>query len=88
MISVVDVVTGRYHDSVRLMQVTQEVSTTPGVDSALVAMATELNLELLRDMGFDRAEVPAGPDDLMIAIRAEDRGSLDAAAFGDRSNPG
>ncbi len=79
MISVVDVVTGRYHDSVRLMQVTQEVSTTPGVDSALVAMATELNLELLRDMGFDRAEVPAGPDDLMIAIRAEDRGSLDAA---------
>ncbi len=80
MISVVDVVTGRYHDSVRLMQVTQEVSTTPGVDAAFVAMATELNLELLRDMGFDRAAVPdAGPDDLMIAIRAEDGGSLDAA---------
>ena len=37
---------GVYADSVRLMQVSREVAGQPGVSAVLVAMATPLNLEL------------------------------------------
>jgi FdrA protein len=40
-------------------------------------MATELNLDLLAGMGFDA--VDAGPNDLLVAIRADDDDALDAA---------
>jgi FdrA protein len=70
---------GVYYDSVSLMQVSRKVSTVPGVDAALIAMATQLNVELLVGMGFD---VPDGaaPNDLIVAIRAVDDAALDAAA--------
>ena len=68
---------GAYHDSVSLMQVSRAVATTAGVEAAQVAMATELNVDVLRGMGF---EVPpeAGPNDLVVAIRADSAASLDA----------
>ena len=34
-------------------------------------MATELNVEVLRGMGFD-VPAEAGPNDLVVAIRADD----------------
>jgi FdrA protein len=70
--------TGAYADSVTLMQVSRRVQDTDGVDAALVAMATELNLDLARGMGF---EPPDGvsADALLIAIRARDAAALDAA---------
>lgn len=72
MISRVEVRPGRYHDSVRLMQASKALQSVEGVADALVAMATELNLSLLGDMGFDRDSlVGVGPDDLLLAIRAE-----------------
>ncbi len=67
----VEVRRGAYHDSVTLMQVSQAVSRLDGVDAAQVAMATELNLDVLRGMGFD-APAGAGPNDLVVAIRADD----------------
>jgi FdrA protein len=69
---------GAYHDSVSLMQVSRAVAGTPGVTAAQVAMATELNVDVLRSMGF---EVPdeAGPNDLVVALRTE---SADAVAPG------
>jgi FdrA protein len=74
----VDVVRGRYFDSVRLMQVSRAISDMEGVGASLVAMATDLNLQLLAEMGFDVAAAPgAGPDDLLIAVR-----SVDPAATG------
>jgi FdrA protein len=59
---------GMYRDSVALMQISSALSRLPVVESALVAMATELNLELLVQMGF---EPPAGavPTDLLVAVR-------------------
>ena len=52
-----------------------------GVEASLVAMATDLNLRLLDEMGFDRAPVAAaGPDDLLIAIRATDPAAADVGA--------
>ena len=53
MISRVELFRGRYHDSVRLMQASKALQEVSGVDDALVAMATDLNLSLLADMGFD-----------------------------------
>lgn len=68
---------GAYADSVALMQVSQRVAGVPGVDAALVAMATELNLDLLAGMGFGTAE--AGPNDLVVAVRAIDDATVAAA---------
>lgn len=69
---------GTYRDSVSLMQVSRAVGTEPGVERALVAMATQLNLDLLAGMGF-AAPDSAGPNDLVVAIAAADSDALDRA---------
>ena len=61
---------GAYHDSVSLMQVSRAVAGTPGVAAAQVAMATELNVEVLSGMGFD-VPAEATPNDLVVAIRVD-----------------
>ena len=68
---------GAYHDSVSLMQVSRQVAGTAGVTAAQVAMATELNLEVIAAMGF---AVPQGvqPNELVVAIRAEDADGVTA----------
>ncbi|MFE9101506.1 FdrA family protein [Actinomadura geliboluensis] len=73
----VEVRRGSYHDSVTLMRVSRRLAERPGVVGAMVAMGTELNREMLARMGF---AVPdgTGPDDLVVAIRA-DGGVLDEA---------
>jgi FdrA protein len=77
VISSVELHQGRYHDSVRLMQATRAVGDVAGVGDALIAMATDLNLGLLADMGFDTAEAgECGPNDLVVAIRADDESVL------------
>ena len=80
----VEVRRGAYVDSVTLMQVSRRVQGLDGVHAALVAMATELNLDLARGMGF---EVPAdvSPNEMLVAVEAEEtaveaaRGEVDAA---------
>jgi FdrA protein len=70
---------GIYADSVTLLQVSRQVGQASGVREALVGMATELNLEMLAGMGFQ----PPGsesPNDLFIAVRAEDSDAVTAAA--------
>lgn len=61
---------GAYYDSVQLMRVSRALTGTPGVEAAMVAMATDLNVSVIRDLGFAVPE--AGPGDLLIAIRAGD----------------
>lgn len=70
---------GVYADSVSLMQVSQAVTRVDGVDTALVAMGTGVNLDLLPGMGFDVADLDPRPDDLVVAIRAADDDALAAA---------
>lgn len=74
----VEVRPGAYHDSVSLMQVSRQVASAAGVEAAQVAMGTDLNLDLIRDMGFD---LPAsvGPNDLVVAVRAGDDAGVTAA---------
>ncbi|MEV0145978.1 MULTISPECIES: FdrA family protein [unclassified Nonomuraea] len=61
---------GIYHDSVALMRVSRALAELPGMEVALVAMATELNLAMARDLGF--TPPPAGPSDLLVALRGRD----------------
>jgi FdrA protein len=73
---VVHIRPGAYTDSVSLMLISKEISERPDVDQALVAMATELNLDLLSSMDFDVPD-EASPNDMVVAIEASD----DAAAI-------
>ncbi|GAA3088135.1 FdrA family protein [Streptosporangium carneum] len=68
---------GVYHDSVSLMRVSQAVAGLPGVEVAVVAMATELNRGVAAELGFDLPE--AGPGDLLIALRSGGPAELEAA---------
>jgi len=70
MTQTVEVRRGAYQDSVALMQISQDLQRVEGVRSALVAMATELNLDLLDGMGFARPE--SSPNDMVVAIEADD----------------
>ena len=80
MIERVVVSRGRYFDSVRLMQASAGVETVPGVEHALVAMGTELNHSLLAGLGFgEEAYRAAGPDDLIVAVQAQDEAAAAAA---------
>ena len=73
----VEIRRGVYHDSVTLMQVSQRVRTAPGVQDALIGMGTELNLGLMRDVGFD-VPAEAGPNDLVVALRGDDEAAVAA----------
>jgi succinyl-CoA synthetase alpha subunit len=69
-----------YFDSVFLMLMSRELKTTPGVVDAIVAMGTEMNLDLLGSMGFAAEELAgAGPNDLLIAVDCADGPALERA---------
>ena len=61
-----------YYDSVFLMLINKEVKQFEGVKDAVVSMGTEVNVELLKDMGLTNEEVEnATANDLIIAVEAE-----------------
>ena len=66
---------GVYLDSVTLMQISRDVAAGTGIRSALVAMATELNIDLLTGMGFTAPD-EASPTDLLVAVDADDDDAL------------
>ena len=69
-----------YLDSISLMGISKTIGEMAGVKVALVAMATDTNLLLLKESGFDPGEVgTASANDLVIAVEARDRASLEAA---------
>jgi FdrA protein len=76
----VEIRRGAYRDSVTLMRMSQVVASRESVSAAIVAMATPLNLELYERLGFDPAAVAdASPNDLLVAVRADDDAALAAA---------
>jgi succinyl-CoA synthetase alpha subunit len=60
------------------MRLAAELERQPGVDLAAAVMATPANLELLQRSGL-QAEPGAGPNDLLVAVRADDEAALEAA---------
>jgi FdrA protein len=67
-----------YFDSVVLMRIAATLSTRTDVAGASLMMGTPANKDILREAGLlDDAGGAAGPNDLVIAVRAEE-GLLDA----------
>ncbi len=67
-----------YHDSVKLMRVSEELAGLPGVERAAAVMATPLNLELLADDGLLPPGIEATPEDLIVTVRGPEE-AADAA---------
>ena len=77
---------GFYLDSVALMQISAELAALAGVEEAVAMNGTPSNLEIMREAGL--LEPPgeaAGPNDLVVAVRAGDRSAADAALAQARS---
>ena len=71
---------GFYLDSVALMRLSVSLSDREGVESASLMIGTPSNLEILGEADLLTAEGRgAGPDDLVLAVRATARDALEAA---------
>ncbi|MBU5436956.1 acyl-CoA synthetase FdrA [Tissierella sp. MSJ-40] len=69
-----------YYDSVTLMSLSSKILDLKGVEEAVVSMATEMNKELLQNVGLATEESHnAGNNDLIIAIKAENENSYEEA---------
>jgi len=69
-----------YHDSVRLMRISEALRRESGVSEAMVMMATRNNKKILETSGLLTVEASAaGPDDLVIAVNADGDAAADAA---------
>lgn len=69
-----------YHDSVTLLALAREMRACPGVDEAAALMGTPANKALLAQAGLLVEEIEgAGPNDLVIAVRADSAAAADAA---------
>lgn len=69
-----------YRDSVELMSIAAELERLPGIRRAGLVMATPANLAVLADAGLaDAATDGPGPNDLVVAVLADDQGQADEA---------
>ena len=69
-----------YHDSVRLMRVSEAIRKSPGVTEAMVMMATPNNKKILGNAGLLSGEAEAAKaDDLVIALIADCEANAAAA---------
>ncbi len=70
-----------YRDSMVLMYLSRELGQLPGVERAMAVMGTEANKGLLATVGLLAPEAEAaGPNDLVIALRAENEEGAARAA--------
>lgn len=80
MESMIKVYSNRYYDSVQLMFITSAIKKKQGIEIALVAMGTQANKEIFNDLGLnDSSVINAGPNDMIIGVRAIDREVCDQA---------
>jgi FdrA protein len=71
---------GAYYDSVILMQLQRSLAGLPGVIDAGVIMGTDANKELLEQSDLMAPEIQvAGPDDMLIVIKAETEDAVQSA---------
>lgn len=71
------IVADRYVDSVLLMRLAQRLTELPGVIDAAALMGTDANKALLAEGGFGSAP-GAGPNDLIVAVKAVDAAAASA----------
>ncbi len=69
-----------YFDSVFLMLINSKVKELDGVINAVVSMGTEMNIELLTDLGYADNEIKnATANDLIVVIESKDQKFSDNA---------
>jgi FdrA protein len=68
-----------YYDSVTLMLASSDAEAIDGVTFAAAVTATPVNLSLIEAQGFDLSGEAPGPNDLIVAVRADGDGAADAA---------
>jgi len=69
-----------YQDSMKLMQISQKLSSLSGIKKAAAIMATEANLAMLKETGLlKKGTDSASPNDLIVAIEAESGKAADEA---------
>jgi len=73
------IVHNTYRDSVTLMQLSAKIAALAGVHEASVVMATQGNLDLLREAGLLAGEVAVSPSDMVVVLRAESEAAAGAA---------
>src|SRR5699024_4326446 len=62
-----------YYDSVTLMLISKEIKKVKGVYEALVGMGTDLNKELVENLGIGNDEIKnLGPNDFFVSVLAEE----------------
>jgi len=72
-----------YYDSVFLMGVNKRLAEYPGVTQTAVLMGTEANKELLAQIRIGGPEIDAAaPNDLIVAVIADNEAAMDAAIAG------
>jgi FdrA protein len=77
---------GSYYDSVVLMRVAAELGSLPGVRTASLVMATGANKDVLAAAGLlDDAATAAGPNDLVIALDADEDAAGEALAAAEKA---
>jgi FdrA protein len=68
-----------YRDSIALMKLSAELAALDGIEQASVVMATEGNLDLLRQTGLLKGDSEARASDVLIVVRAKSDKALEAA---------
>jgi succinyl-CoA synthetase alpha subunit len=72
--------TNEYRDSVFLMSISEKIQEIEGVRNIVIVMATDNNKTFLRDVGLLTLESQqATPNDIIVAIEAEDMKVIEAA---------
>jgi len=74
MVLVTEIKKNLYKDSIQLMRISQSIKSLGGVVEAAVIMATETNISYLLDLGlYDENKIQADNNDIIIAVKAENR---------------
>ncbi len=67
---------GFYLDSVALMRLSAEITASDGIEDAVLMIGTPSNIQIMRDAGvLNSTGETAGPNDLVIALRAASKAS-------------
>jgi FdrA protein len=76
----IEILKSTYLDSVSLMRISKMATEAPGVTSAVISMATDTNLALMKEVGFSLdAAGEASANDLVIAVDADSEDAVDRA---------
>jgi FdrA protein len=73
------IIKNQYSDSVALMRIAADLEAMPGISQATAIMATEANLELARAVDLIDSFIEAQPNNLLIAVSAQDENTVTAA---------